>query len=305
MPIRADQFLFWKKIRGSINHDTDKVVCTCDDEGLFRLIEHLKPTMTVPTDLYATGAVSCVSKEDIANNEGFDISDGYTTVRFEYKVTSWFTPAPGKTTIDISTTTSDSEVATNTALAIINSVLQLAVTYGGKVVNLVHNEPGLIGNNPISDSVTDPDFWVSGLAGGGGGLRWMATVESTHDAEIQIQFHPNDAQVWSDDSTKDTEGTGGVLAGTQKNLLIHYPPTAEPATHIDLRIVSSPGATLKISDWSLHGSRVSYVETETVVRIETDQWAGGFMFLKPLWANFDQLKPYPLLDKMNGGGVLL
>jgi hypothetical protein len=172
------------------------------------------------------------------------------------------------------------------------------------VVNLVSNEPGIIGNNPISESVTDTAFWVSGMAGGGGGLRRMITVESTHDAEVQIQFHPNAAQVWSADPTKDTE-TGGVVAGIQKNLLVDYLPTADPATHIDLRIVSTPGATLKFSDWSLNGSRVSYVETETVVRIETDQWAGGFMFLKPLWANFDQLKPFPLLDKMNGGGVLL
>ena len=50
---------------------------------------------------------------------------------------------------------------------------------------------------------------------------------------------------------------------------------------------------------------MSYVETETVVRIETDQWAAGFLFLKPLWANFDLLKPFPLLDKMDGGGVML
>lgn len=304
MPIKAEQMLFWKKITGTINHDRVNTVCTCDDEGQFRLVERMRPTMRVPTDLYATGAISCIPKEDIANNEGFDIYDGYNTVRFEYKVTSLFTPAPGKTTIDISSTASDSEVATNTALAIINSVLQLSVTYGGKVVNLVHKEPGSIGNNVISESVTDTDFWVSGMSGGGGGLRWMTVVTSTHDAEIQIQFHPNDSQIWSNDPTRDTEG-GGVVAGVPRNLLIDYLPTADPATHIDVRILSSAGAEVKFSDWSLHGSRVAYVETETVVRIETDQWAGGFLFLKPLWANFDQLKPYPLLDKMNGGGVLL
>ncbi len=304
MPIKAEQMLFWKKIRGTINHDGVNTVCTCDDEGLFRLIEHLRPTMRVPTDLYATGTISCIPTADIANNEGFDIFDGYNTVRFEYKVNPFFTPAPSKTVIDISSAADATEVATLTALAIINSVLQLSVTYAGKVVNLVHNEPGIIGNNVISESVTDTDFWVSGMAGGGGGLRWMTVVTSTHDAEIQVQFHPNDAQIWSNDSTRDTEG-GGVVAGVPRNLLINFLPTADPATHIDVRIVSSAGAELKFSDWSLHGSRVSYVETETVVRIETDQWAGGFMFLKPLWANFDQLKPYPLLDKMNGGGVLL
>jgi hypothetical protein len=307
MPIKAEQMLFWKKISGTINHDGRSAICTCDDDGLFRLVERMRPTMTVPTDLYATGAISCIPKDDLANNEGFDIYDGYNTVRFEYKVTATgFTPAPGKTVIDISATTTDTEVATNTALAIINSVLILSVTYAGKVVNLVHNEPGIIGNNVISESVTDPDFWVSGLAGGGGGLRWMTVVESTHDAEIQIQFQPNDAQIWSNDPTRATPDAGpGVVAGVPRNLLIDFLPTAQPATHIDVRIISSPGAELKFSDWSLHGSRVAYVETETVVRIETDQWAGGFMFLKPLWANFDQLKPYPLLDKMNGGGVLL
>lgn len=304
MPIKAEQMLFWKKIAGTINHDTVNTVCTCDNEGKFRLVERMRPTMQVPTDLYATGAISCIPKEDIANNEGFDIFDGYNTVRFEYKVNAFFTPAPGKTVIDISATGSETEVATLTGLALINSILQLSVTYSGKVVNLVHNEPGIIGNNVISESVTDTDFWVSGLSGGGGSLRWMTVVTSTHDAEIQIQFQPNDAQIWSNDPARDTEG-GGVVAGTPKNLLIDFLPTADPATHIDVRILSSPGAEVKFSDWSLHGSRVAYVETETVVRIETDQWAGGFLFLKPLWANFDQLKPYPLLDKMNGGGVLL
>lgn len=304
MPVKAEQMLFWNKVRGIINHDGVKTLCTCDEEGLFRVIERMRPTMKVPTDLYATGVISCVPTAKLQNNEGFDIFDGYNTVRFEYKVNGAFIPAPGKTAIDISTFTTDTEVATATALAIINSVLALSVTYAGKVVNLVNEEPGIIGNNVISESVTDPDFWVSGMGGGGGGIRWMITVESTHDAEIQIQFHPNDTQVWSNDSTRNTE-TGGVQAGVSKNLIVKYLPTAEPATHIDVRIVSEPGAELKFSDWSLHGSRVSYVETETVVRIETDQWAGGFWFLKPLWANFDQLKPFPLLDKMNGGGVLL
>lgn len=304
MPVKAEQMLFWNKVRGSINHDGVKTICTCDDEGLFRVIERMRPAMKVPDDLYATGVISCVPTAQLQNNEGFDLFDGYNTVRFEYKVNGAFTPAPGKTAIDISSFTTDTEVATATALAIINSILALSVTYAGKVVNLVNEEPGIIGNNVISQSVTDPNFWVSGMDGGGGGIRWMITVESTHDAEIQIQFHPNDTQVWSNDTTRNTE-TGGVQAGVSKNLIVKYLPTAEPATHIDVRIVSEPGAELKFSDWSLHGSRVSYVETETVVRIETDQWAGGFMFLKPLWANFDLLKPFPLLDIMNGGGVLL
>lgn len=304
MPIRADQPLFWHKVRGSINHNGSQTVCTCDDEGLFRVIERLRPAMTAPTDLYALGHIVCVEKGHLANNEGFDVFDGISTVRFEYKVDGGFSPAPGKTTIDVSATTSSTAVASLTSVALINSILTLEVTTLGSVVNLVHQTPGIIGNHTITESVTDSNFRVSGMSGGGGGLHWIIRAEATHDAEIQIQFRPNAAQIWSDDATKATDGVG-IAAGGSRNLLVKFLPTAEPATHIDLRIVSEPGCEVKLSDWSVQGSRVAYIETETVVRVETDQWAAGFWFLKPLWANFDQLKPYPLLDKMNGGGVLL
>jgi len=303
MPIKAEQLLFWNKVKGVINHDGVKTVCTTDPDGLFRVVERMRPTMSVPTDQFASGSIVCIPVADLANNEGFDLYDGTNTVRFEYKVNGLYTQAPGKMTIDVSAVTTDSEVATLTATAIINSVLDFTVTQVSRVVNLVHNIPGIIGNNVINESVSDPAFVVDGMGGGGGGLQWLIVAEASGPAEIQIQLHPNDAQVWSDDPDRATEG--GALTPGLNNLLVRFPPTFEPVTHFDVRIMADPGTTVKLSDWSLNGSRVAYIETQTVVRIETDQWAGSFLFLKPLWANFDLLKPFPELDLMNGGGVLL
>lgn len=294
MPIRAEQMLFWRRIRGKINHDTSNAVLTADDDGLCRIVESLRPTMRVPDDLYASGSIACVATSLLANNEGFDLNDGTNLVRFEYKVDGSHIAAPGKTVIDVSAVTTAESVAALTQTAIVNSVLDFTVTRSGRRVNIVHNQPGVIGNNLIEESVDAVTFTVEGLTGGGGDLRWLMVVNlaGATEAELRIAFRPNADQVYT-------------LNPGNNNVIAKLNPTDDPATHIDLRISTDAGATIKISDWSLHGSRVSYVETETVVRIETDQWAGSFLFLKPLWPNFDLLKPFPLLDKMNGGGVLL
>lgn len=294
MPIRSSQMLFWKVAAGSINHDslTHEAVATCDSDGHFRLIEKLAPHMEVPTDQYASGHISAIPTEDLSNNEGFDINDGYLLVRFEFKVDGSFVPAPGKTTIDISDVTTDAEVADRIATAIVNSALSIDVTRAARVVNLVHKTPGTIGNHVITESVSDSDFIVSGMSGGGGGISWLSVVTASDDATLRVQFRPNDDVATS------------IVAGAN-NVLMGFPPTYVDATHLDIRIKSSPGATFRFTDWTLHGSRVSYVETETVARVDTDHWAASFLFLKPLWPNFDLLKPLPDLDKMNGGALML
>jgi hypothetical protein len=299
MPIKAEQMLFWNVSAGEINHDslTHETVITCDDDGHFRLTEKLAPHMEVPTDQYASGHISAIPTADLLNNEGFDINDGALLVRFEFKVDGSFIPAPGKTAIDISAVTTDAEVANHIATAIVNSGLDIDVTRAARVVNLVNRTPGTGGNHVITESVADSNFVVSGMSGGGGGISWLTVVTASDDATMRFQFRPNpDVEI---------NGTsGGIIAGVN-NVRLDFPPTYEEATHLDLRIKSQPGATFRFTDWTLHGSRVAYVETETVARVDTDHWAATFLFLKPLWPNFDLIKPLPDLDKMNGGALML
>jgi len=295
MPIKESQMLFWQKDAGEINHNslTYKTIATCDTEsGHFRLTEKLVPEMEVPTDQYATGYISAVAKAQLVNNESFDINDGYSLVRFEFMVDGSYTPAPGKTTIDLTLSTTDSEVAARIAAAIVNSALNIDVTQAGRVVNLANRVPGVIGNHVITNTVADAAFITSGMSGGGGGIAWLTVVEASHDATLRIQFRPNPDVVYT-------------LTPGLNNVRLDFLPTYDPATHLDLRITSEGGATFKFSEWTLHGSRVAYVETHTVARVDSDHWAASFLFLKPLWPNFDLLKPLPDLDKMNGGALIL
>jgi hypothetical protein len=298
MPIKAEQMLFWQKIEGDINHDGVRTIATCNDEGHFRLVEKLAPHMETE-QLYATGHVSCMSPSLFNNNESLDIDDGSYLARFEFKAEDPFTPAVGKTTIDVSTLTTESQVALAVSAAISASPLQISASTSGKVVLLVNQTAGFAGNVLIEETVASSSFAIQGMSGGGGDLRWLMTLEAGSAGQLRYRFVPN-ADVVVD-----------LVAGTN-TVPITFPATdpvthapSLPATHLDLRIKGEPGEKFLFSDWSLQGSRVSYVETETVVRVETDQWAGGFLFLKPLWPSFDLLKAYPDLDKMNGGALLL
>jgi hypothetical protein len=298
MPIKAEQMLFWQKVEGSINHDGVKTIATCNDAGHFRLVEKLAPHMEV-LQLYASGHISCMSPSLFVNNESLDIDDGVTLVRFEFKASNPFTPALGKTVIDVSTLSTESQVALAVATAIAASALKISVSTSGKVVLLVNENSGFAGNVPIEETVSDSSFSVLGMSGGGGDLRWVVSLEASSVAELRYRFVPN------------ADVIVPLVAGFN-TFSIRFPATdpttleaSLPATHIDLRIKGEPGTQFKFSDWSLQGSRASYVETETVVRVETDQWAGGFLFLKPLWPSFDLLRAYPDMDKMNGGALLL
>jgi hypothetical protein len=298
MPIKAEQMLFWQKIEGSINHDGARTIATCNDVGHFRLVEKLAPHMEV-LSLYAMGHVSCVAPNLLNNNEALDIDDGATLVRFEFKASNPFTPAPGKTVIDVSTLTTEAQVASAVASAVAASALKISASTSGKVVMLVNQLAGSAGNVVIETTVSDSSFLVLGMAGGGGDLKWIVTVEASVAATLRYSFVPN------------ADVVVPLVVGTN-TVAIKFPATdpttlapSIPATHLDLRIKGESGAMFKFSDWSLQGSRAAYVETETVVRVETDQWAGGFLFLKPLWPSFDLLRAYPDMDKMNGGALLL
>jgi hypothetical protein len=295
MPIRADQMLFWKLVAGEINHDGTWTHATCDEHGHFRLTEKLNPLLEYP-DYFATGSIAAVATASLSNNESFTIGDGATTRTFEFKVDGAYVAAPGRITIDISSVTLDSEVASKIAAAIASSGLGIDNAIAGRVVNLSNRTPGSAGNVTITENVTAALFTVAGMIGGEIDLSWIITIESEGDATLMIQFQPN---------ALDTDHTYTLTSGSNA-VEVKFPSTYEPATHIDVKIKdATPGTVVKFSDWTLNGSRTSYVETETVVRVETDQWAGSFLFVKPLWPNFDLLKPIPGVDKMNGGGLLL
>jgi Ca2+-binding RTX toxin-like protein len=66
----------------------------------------------------ATGSLTVPAVAGLADNDGFSIDDGTTTVDFEYQVTGGFAATGGMTVIDVSALTTAAEVAAATVTAI-------------------------------------------------------------------------------------------------------------------------------------------------------------------------------------------
>lgn len=126
MPIRADQFLFWRCIKGFLNWNGTEVVCQLDTDGEWRLIERQAPHMNV-LGTFPIGAIVPIAKEDLQNNEDVTLDDGNLSITFEFKVSDVFVPTPGKYPLDIRSTTTAFEVGAVISSAI-NSVQQLPIT---------------------------------------------------------------------------------------------------------------------------------------------------------------------------------
>lgn len=292
MPIRADQMLFWRKVTGTLNHQDSRTLCTCDSDGYFRIVETLTPPMTVPA-YYATGAINTVATADLVNNDYFTINDGSGhTVTFEFQVDNTFVATVGRTTIDVSDDTTAAQVAATITSIINASTLEIEATAYGSIVQLANKTAGAAGNVAITDNVAATDFYITGMAGGGGGLSWVITVNASADATCYIRLHPNAEQTFSL-----TAGDNVVTA--------LFNASDEPAEQLDLRIVSSADALFKLTTWSLQGSRTTYVETETVVQVIGEQWACSCLFAKPLWPNSDLVANAPDIDPADSPVLIL
>lgn len=110
MPIQADQFLFWKLIDGILQWNGYELIGQLDDNGRWRLIESMAPHMEI-AGTYAIGSIKCIPTASFTNNEWFIINDGYGEVTFEVKVNSSFIATNGRSTIDLSAVSSETDVA--------------------------------------------------------------------------------------------------------------------------------------------------------------------------------------------------
>lgn len=295
-PIQAEQLLFWKPIDGAINYDikANEAVITCDANGHFRLVEPLAPHLEPPTT-YARGTIVTVPKSNLVNNETITLGDGLTSLVFELAVTNPFVATPGRTTIDLRpiTVITAEHVAAYIRAAIITSVLNIDVQQAQNILYLVNRTGGSAGNVIITETVSDAGFLVSGMDGGGGTLKWIFTLESPSAGYCYVQLHPNADQAKT------------LLPGFNSVSVELNPFTDDPATHIDFRIVATPGAELRCKAWTVQGSRTSFIEHNIIVHVESNQWAGSCLFLKPLWPTLDLLRAYPEEDHMNAGALFL
>lgn len=155
--LRFTHILFFRSLRsggsslfvvGSLNPD---------DIGKFHGI--------TSTATNASGVVKCIAKASIADAETVTISDGVVSNVFEFDTTGAFTP--GNIQVNISTDTTAIQVAARLAAAVngvagFNVTASIPSTPDGRVL-LLNDVPGASGIVPITETVADPTFTVTGM----------------------------------------------------------------------------------------------------------------------------------------------
>jgi len=93
--IKADQFLFWEKVRGDLNYDgdTQRLIAYLDNDGKFWLKHTAVPNITPPFT-YASGSIVTCDPSLLFNNDWFLIDDSVNAVHFEYQANSSYVPTP-------------------------------------------------------------------------------------------------------------------------------------------------------------------------------------------------------------------
>ncbi|HET7499542.1 MAG TPA: DUF4215 domain-containing protein, partial [Kofleriaceae bacterium] len=166
----------------NINGDTCEADCTlpvcgngivdpgevCDDRNQ-DACGSCSATCQAVTSAQATGLIFAIQGTDIKPNDAFVVSDGVTSVTFEF---SNGTLMNGHVAIPFDPAGTNRDVVANAIkTAIDNSDLQIttALISGFGLVTLQHQRPTSAGNVTITETVNNAAFVVSGMSGGVGG----------------------------------------------------------------------------------------------------------------------------------------
>jgi hypothetical protein len=184
-------------------------------------------------------------------------------------------------TIDVQAVSTAIEVAQLTSSSINQGGLQITASYptvapGIRLDRLVQ---GTTGNQPITETVLDPGFSVSGMSGGTGGATWHFQITPTHDILLRIRLYPND---WQDYNL-----TGGVTA----TIVVSLSPTDETVERIDFLMRGTAGDTILMSDWNINGARVSALQHNYVAHVKGEHnFATTGLWVKPLWPSLEDVQ---------------
>ena len=116
----------------------------------------------------ATGAITAVGGASLVDGERFTLGDGINPpLEFEFDKNG----SSSSTSIRVAITNADTAGTVATAIAFaINSAmtLEISATTSSNLVQLTHDWTGALGNQPLTESVANTGFRVSGMAGGAG-----------------------------------------------------------------------------------------------------------------------------------------
>jgi hypothetical protein len=117
----------------------------------------------------ASGQITAVGGPALVDGETFTLNDGvHPPTVFEFNTG---VAGPGHVLVSYTAIDADTVVAVSIQTAINGVGASLAITAGvpaGAVVPLVNDATGVVGNQPITETVADPGFVVIGMTGGNG-----------------------------------------------------------------------------------------------------------------------------------------
>ncbi len=125
--IKADQFLFWEKVRGDLNYDgdTQRLITYLDADGKSWL-KHTTSPLIEPPFTYAGGSIVACDPSLLFDNDWFLLDDSVNTVLFEYQATPAYVPTP-------SAAASGWILPTNAALILNNDWFSLNDGFGTEI----------------------------------------------------------------------------------------------------------------------------------------------------------------------------
>lgn len=183
-------------------------------------------------------------------------------------------------TIDISSATTDMEVAQLTSAAIVSKQLHIKADWPVLVPSmlLTTDVEGTAANTPIVKNVAAPGFSVSGMSGGYGGMQWNVSIKPNKDALFRIRFYPND---WT---------SYNLVGGIDNNIVVKIDANDDPVEMIDMLLATDPNEEALMKEWALSGPRVGAIRYEYVARhFGAYDFTSTTLFLKQMFQSIDDV----------------
>lgn len=190
-----------------------------DSEGL---VAWLLANVSDGSGTAATGSITTVAQANLLDGETVVISDGTTSVTFEFKVTATYAVPSPNVAVDVSADTTADDVR-DTLIGAINGVDNFDITAadgGAATVDLTNDNPNLApadANTAITETVADGGFAVSGMSGATASDALTATEASTDADDILAIVTAGTAL---DLATVNAALTTGALAASQHSDLM-------------------------------------------------------------------------------------
>lgn len=175
--------------------------------------------IAVPSGVAATGSIDCDNSGSAvipADTETFVLNDGVNAaVTFEFDTDSSVVETATLRQVDISSATTDDDVRDAIISAVTGApALDITATSGGSgIVTLTHDRVGTVGNQTITETVTNAQFAVSGMSGGAGDVAILGAGELPGNTTAAIGAVTTRGTVCAYNSTFGTATLAEVVGG--------------------------------------------------------------------------------------------